>query len=260
MGLVFFKPGSIYMPSISTSKKFNLILSMIPVWNFLWRVICRLMSSAPVLIVLGISLIVCTFCVPYTYSILFAERFNPSRLFDQYFIVTYNFLFLFMIPFLFGKCFGLKNLKNCGLRIPENKMQALGWTLLSLLILIPTIILLSHGKQFHDYYAHALSKPSFYQMLLTQFTVLQLFYISEEFFFRGFLLQNLHQKIGWHSLWIMDILFTWAHLTKPFTEIMFAIPAGIIFAFLSLKTKSIFPSIVVHYCVGFVVLMSILVS
>lgn len=219
-----------------------------------WQLIFFCMQSYPVLICLGIFLIICVFFSVFVFLNLFGNRFTSS-LFHIYYLVFYNLIFFFVIPVIFGKIFHKEKLKNLGLRMPENLIKASLLMCLALAILIPSIILISKGKQFHDFYTLAYNNATFYKTGLLLFTVLPLFYFSEEFFFRGFLLLNLSKKIGWHGLWITDILFVWSHACKPFAELLFAIPVGIILAFLTMATRSIYPSILVHYCIGLTVVI-----
>src|SRR3990167_4166366 len=68
--------------------------------------------------------------------------------------------------------------------------------------------------------------------------------------FSRFLFFGLLHKIGYHSFWITSLLFSFFHLTKPMPEILFAFLTSFLFCYLSLKTKSFIPAVIVHYFIS----------
>ncbi len=179
---------------------------------------------------------------------------NNTTLLYLFFFMGYSFLLFFALPALVNRCIYKEKIIPLGLNIPENKTSAVLLILLAELMLIPAILILAKQSAFKHYYSMAgVSQGKLALMLLVVFPF---YYFCEEFFFRGFLLVTLWRKVRWHSFWIVDILFVFAHFFKPFMEIVLAFPAGIIFAFLALRTRSIYPSMIVHYSMGIAMILS----
>lgn len=84
-----------------------------------------------------------------------------------------------------------------------------------------------------------------------------LYYVGWEFFFRGFLLNACKRKMGT----LGAILFTTmisalihtsiASTGKPMIETLSAIPAGIMFGYIAYRSKSIYPTLIIHTMIGF---------
>jgi len=71
-------------------------------------------------------------------------------------------------------------------------------------------------------------------------------FFSLEFFFRGFLIHGLKDRLGRHAILVMVVPYTMIHFTKPFYESLGAIGAGSILGLLSLRTGSIFGGFLIH--------------
>ena len=71
-------------------------------------------------------------------------------------------------------------------------------------------------------------------------------FVAVEFFFRGFMLFRLERYAGYHAVALMVIPYALIHLHKPFPEAVGAIVAGIVLGFLALRTRSIWPGVIVH--------------
>jgi membrane protease YdiL (CAAX protease family) len=140
-----------------------------------------------------------------------------------------------------------EKLSNLGMRMPQGKAKTVLLVILALAVLTPSIYLLSKLPDFKSYYS--LKHPSLLRMSL-MITLLPLYYFAEEFFFRGFLFLGLWHRIGWHSFWITEIIFTLSHLHKPVIEILLCIPASVIFNCLSVYTRSFYPALMVHSSIG----------
>ena len=86
-----------------------------------------------------------------------------------------------------------------------------------------------------------------------------LYYISFEFFYRGFLLFTLEASWGLSAaVWTQVLLSTLIHVGKPVTETLAAFPAGFLFAFLALRTRSLVWPILLHLAIGLVTDASVL--
>jgi membrane protease YdiL (CAAX protease family) len=205
-------------------------------------------KSAPALIILSILMIGCVFSAPEVFSSQFGRVYDARQPFTLCFMVIYSSLFLLAAPLFLGKYISKQSLRELGLCFPENKKVALLLSLSALLILIPAVCFSASHKIVQTFYS--LKNLSAFEFILILLFALPPYYLAEEFFFRGFLFMGLWRKIGWHSYWITEVIFTWAHLGKPPIEILIAFPAGIILNYLTLRTRSIYPAMFVHYTMG----------
>ncbi|HEX7003393.1 MAG TPA: CPBP family intramembrane glutamic endopeptidase [Trueperaceae bacterium] len=77
------------------------------------------------------------------------------------------------------------------------------------------------------------------------------YYFAYEFFFRGFLLRGLEPALGaTGALWVQTIASTMLHLGKPLLETIAALPAGLVFGLLALRTRSILYVALIHMTLG----------
>ncbi|MCF8296816.1 MAG: CPBP family intramembrane metalloprotease [Saprospiraceae bacterium] len=177
---------------------------------------------------------------------------NPnSRLFKLGYWVSIVFLFYFIIPALSIKLVFKENLRDYGLRIGEFYKDYKIYVLL-LIIMIPLVLWLSTTKGFQ-------LKYPFYRLLYGEnlwpnFWIWQLLYLIQfialEFFFRGFMVHGLKKRFGFYSVLFMMIPYCMIHFGKPLPETIAAIFAGFILGTLSLKGKSVFLGILIHYSVA----------
>ena len=78
-----------------------------------------------------------------------------------------------------------------------------------------------------------------------------LYYVSFEFFYRGFLLTVLTPRWGTRAaVWTQTLLSALIHVGKPPAETLAALPAGFLFAFLALRTRSLVWPTVLHLVIG----------
>lgn len=225
-----------------------LLLPLKTVFNDSLSVSWRFLQSSGLLIIITLFLLLFEFSIPALFFKLSGKIYESQNFFHLIFFISASFVFLFLIPIILNKFIYRKTLSSIGLTMPLKKNETFIFILVAFAILIPTIVFLTQQHQALSYYSF--HKQSVGKLIFVIVTIFPLYYFFEEFFFRGFLLFNLWGKIRWHSLWVTDIIFTLAHLTKPLMEILIALPAGIILAFLTLRTKSIYPSVVVHYTLG----------
>jgi membrane protease YdiL (CAAX protease family) len=223
-----------------------------------WRgiYITRFFQSAPILISLSILFIIFEYQAPVVFLKYLGSAFDATKITTLIFLIAYTVLCFFVMPVVTSKIIFRENIKKLGLIVPENKKTALFLIIVALLLLAPCMVLFAQQKQFQHYYS--LGHPSVSKFIFIQFMMLPIYYFIEEFFFRGFLFLTLWRKIGWHSFWITDVIFTCAHFGKPLPEILLAIPAGIILNYLTLRTQSIYPAAWVHAVLG--ILLNCLVN
>ncbi len=78
-----------------------------------------------------------------------------------------------------------------------------------------------------------------------------LYYLSFEFFYRGFMLRMLEPKWGLVSaIWVQTLASVLIHLGKPLAEVLAALPAGLIFAVLAVRGRSLLWPTLLHLVIG----------
>lgn len=78
-----------------------------------------------------------------------------------------------------------------------------------------------------------------------------LYYVAFEFFYRGFVLRLLEPHWGLSAaVWTQVLLSVLIHVGKPLSETLAALPAGFLFAFLTLRTRSLVWPILLHLAIG----------
>ena len=118
--------------------------------------------------------------------------------------------------------------------------------------MIPLILLASTTNSFQHKYPFY--SPPFGESLWPNFIIWQCLYLLQffalEFFFRGFMLHGIKKRFGFYSIWVMMIPYMMIHFQKPMPETIGAIFAGIILGALSLKSRSIWLGVAIHYSVA----------
>ncbi len=219
------------------------------------NLLAQAFKSTPVLIGLSILLVFIEFNVGTVFSRQFNRIFNIREVAPFTYLVAYTFVFLFFLPLLVRKYLAKTSLRDLGLRFPENKKKALLFMFFALLILIPVAYYSAQFKTVQRFYSLKDTPLYFVFFLLL---AMPPYYFAEEFFFRGFLFLGLWRNLGWHSYWVTEMIFTWAHTGKPMIELLISFPAGMVLNYLTLHTRSIYPAMVVHFIVG--ALLMILVT
>jgi membrane protease YdiL (CAAX protease family) len=75
-------------------------------------------------------------------------------------------------------------------------------------------------------------------------------WIAWEFFFRGFMLFGFGKDFLQRSVLISTIPFTLMHYGKPELEMASALLAGLVLCFIALRSKSIWPGVLLHWLVA----------
>ena len=77
------------------------------------------------------------------------------------------------------------------------------------------------------------------------------YYVGFEFFFRGFLLLGLQERLGARRANLLQsVLAVLIHAGKPISEVAAAFPGSLVFGWLTLRTGSIWYSVALHWLVG----------
>ena len=75
-------------------------------------------------------------------------------------------------------------------------------------------------------------------------------FVALEFFFRGFLIHGVRDRLGTASVFTMVVPYVMIHFEKPLYETLGALVAGTVLGFLSLRTRSIAGGVLIHFAVA----------
>lgn len=124
--------------------------------------------------------------------------------------------------------------------------------LLMFIIMIPLVIFFSRTEGFQ--YRYPFYRVATNEALWPNFWTWELLYLFQffclEFFFRGFMVHGLKQRFGYYSVFMMTIPYCMIHFGKPLPETIAAIIAGIVLGTLSLKSRTIWMGVIIHYSVA----------
>jgi uncharacterized protein len=181
---------------------------------------------------------------------LFFFGSETGRFHSMLFWIFVIILFYLVIPVLIVKFIFRENLVDYGIRI-KGIQKDYPIYILMLMIMLPVVFVISSSPSFQERYP--LFQPSKGNLLPT-FIWWQLAYLFQfvavEFFFRGFILHGIKNRFGFYSIFVMVIPYCLVHIGKPFAETISAVFAGIILGTLSLKSRSIFLGIFIHYSIA----------
>ena len=164
--------------------------------------------------------------------------------------VLATFVCVFVFPLITCKVVGIK-LTGLGLQLGHWKFG-----LIATLVAIPLAAASLYGGCNHPEILEHYPRPGIWlsesvQNMLLWFAIYGLYYFAYEFFYRGFVMRGLENEIGLTAaIWIQAIMSAMVHFGKPTPELLAAIPAGFLFAWLALKTRSILYVFLVHWAIG----------
>jgi membrane protease YdiL (CAAX protease family) len=75
-------------------------------------------------------------------------------------------------------------------------------------------------------------------------------FLGVEAFFRGFLLFGLYPRLGWNAVPVSVIPYVMIHLAKPWPEAFGAVIAGVVLAYLALRSRSFLWGTLLHWSVA----------
>lgn len=178
------------------------------------------------------------------------QQNNPQITQLTYWVVVLSVFYL-LIPVLAVKLIYKENLTDYGFNI-KGALKKYKIYVYFFLFMLPLVFAVSFSSSFQ-------SKYPFYDLAINEnlypnFILWQILYfiqfIGVEFFFRGFMVHGAKKGIGIYSVFVMTIPYCMIHFGKPMPETIAAIVAGIVLGFLSLKSKSIWLGIAIHYSVA----------
>lgn len=157
----------------------------------------------------------------------------------------------FAVPFAIIKLWFREKLSDYGLS-PHAALKDYQVYTLMLVVMIPLVLYFSGTSSFKARYPFYSLAPG--ESLWPNFWIWELLYFVQffavEFFFRGFMLHGLKKRFGFYSVFAMTIPYCMIHFGKPMPETISAIIAGIVLGVLSLKSRSIWLGVAIHYSVA----------
>ncbi len=127
-------------------------------------------------------------------------------------------------------------------------------SLLFAVIGVPLAVLVAYGSRGSEALAavYPLGSPSLApSSFLPHVVGYLLYYIGFEYFFRGFMLLGLEDRLGPKAANALQAgIVTLAHLGKPPIELLAAYPASLLFGWMTLRTRAIWAAVAVHWAVG----------
>ncbi|HEX8515806.1 MAG TPA: CPBP family intramembrane glutamic endopeptidase [Bacteroidia bacterium] len=174
-----------------------------------------------------------------------------AQLYRLLYWVMIMIVFYLIVPLIMIKLVFRERLSGYGLKL-RGAFKDYKLYVYMLCVMIPLVIYFSSTESFQQRYP-------FYDVrkgdaLYPNFIIWEVFYFLQffalEFFFRGFMLHGTKQRFGYYSVLVMTIPYCMIHFGKPLPETVAAIIAGLVLGTLSLKSKSIWLGVAIHYSVA----------
>lgn len=173
---------------------------------------------------------------------------NEMNLYAQLY-TSASFLVLFvLVPLVFHALLPTGEKNPFGLRVGALRAHVRSYLPLIVLI-VPVLWIAAGSPRFHEFYP--LYKPPSAGAWLGYEAVYMSQFFAVEFFFRGFCLFRVERMIPGYGVFFMLTPYVLIHIHKPLPEAVSSIVAGTILGFLALRSRSIWPGVVVHCTVAF---------
>jgi len=179
----------------------------------------------------ALSLLVAIFCFLLFY--LF-----PSNDFLQ--SITKSIFFFFLIPFFYVKLILKKNFWDFGFNL-RNKKEGFFWSGILLLFLIVLFFFIIRYTEFDKTYnLPFFIKTSFGYFLLYELVLVNLLFLLQEIFFKGFLLSVLREKLNYWSILIQSTIFLFPLFiySSYFIQVLPMIILSLLGGFVAYKTRT----------------------
>jgi CAAX protease family protein len=189
----------------------------------------------------------------------FAAHFAPADLsaaWVEWWGTLYQFgaafVLLFLVPLFLLKFAGKEKLGELGLGIGDWKAGLLISFLGLLLIALPGGLSAGAMPDFRaEYPLSKLACESVGRLVVYQLAYGLLYYVAWEAFFRGFVQLGLRPHIGdVGAILVQTATSTLMHIGKPDNEIWAALLAGFVFGAIVVRTRSIWPLVIIHWGLG----------
>ncbi len=170
---------------------------------------------------------------------------------QYYFVLTTNHVLFFVSAFLYFLVIPASLISILGARLRECGFIWRTWpyslgrsTLAAAVLVLMTAALALPPSR--DYYVERL--PLAHLPLLV--VLLGLYCFGEEFFFRGFLLQQLRRRFGEFAIILQAMPFALFHIAKPPLEVVESLFVGLLFGHVAYRTNSFLPTFLIHWALA----------
>ncbi len=158
-------------------------------------------------------------------------------------------LLLGVLPVLAGRFLWKLSLRDMGLGLGDWRL-GLTATGIFYAIMVPLVLAASHFSDFQATYpldGDALASPDTFLLYETGYAS---FFVSWEFFFRGFMLSALAPWFGPAAIGVQMVPFAVMHIGKPIAEMLGSVVAGVFLGVLAWRTRSIWYCALIHASVA----------
>jgi len=175
------------------------------------------------------------------------KKLDP--LYHWYGVFALQITLLYLIPVFCVKVGFREKLSEYGHQIrPLFRL----WPLLLLFFvgMVPITYISSRSTSFASYYPiYRGALESWPQFILFEVGFLLVFF-TQEFFFRGFLIEVLKPKFGLNAILIASAMYGIAHYTKPLPEQLGAFFVGLVLGYVGDKYRTFYFGVVIHYLIS----------
>jgi hypothetical protein len=175
---------------------------------------------------------------------------NPNGLGAELFWVSWGYVFYLTIPLAIVLLVFRESPARYGLRFYMTRRTAILYVGM-FLVMVPVLVWASTREAFLGTYPFVrdLGDTWVRTIVIWEFAYVARF-ICLEFFFRGFLLFGLEEKLGYSAIAASTLPYGLIHFAKPFPEAMGAICAGAVLGLLALRTRTILGGAIIHSAVA----------
>ena len=173
-----------------------------------------------------------------------------KEIYPYYYWFLTSAITLLLVPMLIVK-FGIKDaIRNYGFRFTHGKV-GWGFAIGGWILMIPFMLLaLQLFPAFQQKYPLCKVAGTNWKTFIPYEISYGIYMFSWEFFFRGFMLFGLERRFGNYSILVQTIPFAVMHYSKPFTEAMGSIFAGVLLGVVAFETRSFIYGAAIHWLVA----------
>jgi hypothetical protein len=121
--------------------------------------------------------------------------------------LTKNIFFLLVIPFLYVKFVLQKNIRDFGISWGDKKTGLIWGGALFLFLAVLFFLIIRYTEFDKTYAPPVFVQINFWYFLLYELVLVNLLFLLQEIFFKGFLLSALRAKLGYWSILVQSLVF-----------------------------------------------------
>ena len=160
-----------------------------------------------------------------------------------------GFLYYLLVPLAVVLLVFRESPARYGFRIHVTP-RSLRLYLLAFAALLPLLYWVSLSPAFLSRYPMVGDRDVDMLLVATWETLRGLRFIALEFFFRGYLLFSLEERMGYHAIAVAALPYGLLHYSKPFPEAIAAVAAGAVLGAFALRNRSIAGGALLHIFVA----------